>query len=60
MHDKLYALPDATRVFVGHDYQPNGRELRFETTIGASKAAKLVDPPESPRDLDAAETTGNG
>ncbi len=27
---------------------------------GASKAAKLVDPPESPRDLDAAETTGSG
>lgn len=35
---KLYALPDATRVFVGHDYQPNGRALRYETTIGASKA----------------------
>lgn len=35
---RLYALPDATRVFVGHDYQPNGREVRWETTIGASKA----------------------
>lgn len=33
----LYALPDDTRVFVGHDYQPNGRELAFETTIGAAK-----------------------
>ena len=38
---KLYALPDATRVFVGHDYQPNGRPLRFETTIGASKRANV-------------------
>jgi glyoxylase-like metal-dependent hydrolase (beta-lactamase superfamily II) len=37
VHDKLYALPDSTRVFVGHDYQPNGRKLAFETTIGASK-----------------------
>lgn len=37
VHDKLYALPDATRVFVGHDYQPGGRPLRYETTIGASK-----------------------
>ena len=37
VHDRLYALPDATRVFVGHDYQPNGRPLRWETTIGASK-----------------------
>ncbi len=35
---KLYALPDETRVFVGHDYQPGGRALAFETTIGQSKA----------------------
>lgn len=34
---KLYALPDSTRVFVGHDYQPGGRALAYETTIGASK-----------------------
>lgn len=34
---KLYALPDSTRVFVGHDYQPGGRELRHETTIGEAK-----------------------
>ena len=33
-HGKLYRLPDATRVFVGHDYLPGGRPLRFETTIG--------------------------
>ncbi|MCM2348707.1 MAG: MBL fold metallo-hydrolase [Bacteriovoracaceae bacterium] len=33
----LYSLPDTTRVFVGHDYSPNGREMRFETTIGESK-----------------------
>ena len=41
VHDKLYALPDATRIFVGHDYQPNGRELRVETTIGVSKAENV-------------------
>lgn len=35
---KLYALPDATRVFVGHDYQPGGRQVQWETTIGRSKA----------------------
>jgi len=33
IHDRLYALPGDTRVFVGHDYQPNGRALAFETTI---------------------------
>lgn len=37
VHERLYALPDVTRVFVGHDYQPRGRELRWETTIGKSK-----------------------
>ncbi|MCA9704527.1 MAG: MBL fold metallo-hydrolase [Myxococcales bacterium] len=35
---RLYALPDDTRVFVGHDYQPDGREPQWETTIGLSKA----------------------
>lgn len=35
---KLYALPDETRVFVGHDYAPGGREIAWETTIGDEKA----------------------
>jgi glyoxylase-like metal-dependent hydrolase (beta-lactamase superfamily II) len=35
---KVYALPDETRVFVGHDYMPGGREPRWETTIAKSKA----------------------
>ena len=38
---RLYAFPDATRVFVGHDYQPNGRDVRWQTTIGASKAKNI-------------------
>jgi glyoxylase-like metal-dependent hydrolase (beta-lactamase superfamily II) len=38
---RLYAFPDATRVFVGHDYQPGGRALAFQTTIGASKAKNV-------------------
>lgn len=37
IHERLYPLPDETRVFVGHDYQPNGRELRYQTTLGAEK-----------------------
>jgi hypothetical protein len=41
VHDVLYALPDETRVFVGHDYQPNGRALRFETTIGVEKRTNV-------------------
>lgn len=38
IHEKLYGLPDDTRIFVGHDYMPNGRELRYETTVAKSKA----------------------
>ncbi len=34
---KLYRLPDDTRVFVGHDYGTGGREIRNETTIGDAK-----------------------
>jgi glyoxylase-like metal-dependent hydrolase (beta-lactamase superfamily II) len=34
---RLYSLPDATRVFVGHDYMPGGRALAFESTIGAER-----------------------
>lgn len=35
---RLYdTLPDDTRVYVGHDYQPGGRELLFQTTIGEEK-----------------------
>ncbi len=36
--ERIYAQPDQTRVFVGHDYQPSGRELRFQTTVGEQKA----------------------
>jgi glyoxylase-like metal-dependent hydrolase (beta-lactamase superfamily II) len=38
---RLYALPDATRVFVCHDYGPGGREPRAQTTVGEQKAANI-------------------
>ena len=38
---KLYALPDETRLFVGHDYQPGGREVAWQTTVGQSKAENI-------------------
>lgn len=34
---KLYELPATTNVYTGHDYQPNGRALRFESTIKEQK-----------------------
>lgn len=38
VQQNLYTLPDATRVFVGHDYQPDGRPVAWESTIGEEKA----------------------
>ncbi len=38
IQDRIYTLPDETRVFPGHDYMPNERELAWETTIAKSKA----------------------
>lgn len=38
---RLYALPDSTRVFVCHDYGPGGREFRCETSIGAQKRGNI-------------------
>jgi glyoxylase-like metal-dependent hydrolase (beta-lactamase superfamily II) len=36
---KIMALPDETRIFVGHDYKAEGRDVyAWETTVGAQKA----------------------
>ncbi|MGL3109076.1 MBL fold metallo-hydrolase [Bradyrhizobium sp. BR 1432] len=35
---KILELPNATRVFTGQDYQPGGREPRWESTIGEQKS----------------------
>ncbi len=41
IHEKLYKLPDSTKFYTCHDYQPNGRELRFQSTIGESKKENI-------------------
>ena len=41
VHGKLYSLPDETKFYPGHDYQPGGRELKFESTIGESKRENI-------------------
>lgn len=39
---RILALPDATRVFVGHDYLPEGRQdYRWETIVAAQKADNI-------------------
>jgi glyoxylase-like metal-dependent hydrolase (beta-lactamase superfamily II) len=31
---RVLALPGETRLFMCHDYGPNGRDIRWETTVG--------------------------
>jgi glyoxylase-like metal-dependent hydrolase (beta-lactamase superfamily II) len=39
---KILALPDETRIFVGHDYKAPGRdEYAWETTVGDQKARNI-------------------
>ncbi|MGM0558508.1 MAG: MBL fold metallo-hydrolase [Myxococcota bacterium] len=59
---KLYELPDDTRVFVGHDYQPGGRELAYESTVGENKEMNVMLPmgkteEDFIRDRDARDST---
>ena len=38
---KVLALPDETRLFMCHDYGPNGRDIRWETSVGDEKAHNI-------------------
>jgi len=38
---RILALPGDMRIFVCHDYLPNGRELEFETTVGAERSDNI-------------------
>ena len=38
---KVLALPDAMRLFMCHDYGPNGRDIAWETSVGEEKAHNI-------------------
>ncbi|RMH49585.1 MAG: MBL fold metallo-hydrolase [Alphaproteobacteria bacterium] len=38
---KVLSLPDGMRLFMCHDYCPNGREPRWETTVAEEKASNI-------------------
>ena len=38
---RLLELPDDTRVFVCHDYQPGGRDIAFESTVAEQRAQNI-------------------
>ncbi len=39
---EILALPDETRLFTGHDYQPEGREVLWESTVAEQKAKNVM------------------
>jgi len=38
---RILSLPDQTRLFMCHDYGPNGREIRWETSVGDERAHNI-------------------
>ncbi len=38
---RILALPPETRLFMCHDYGPNGRDIRWETTVAAERAENI-------------------
>ena len=54
---RLYQLPDPTRVFVCHDYGPGGREVRCETTIGEQRRSNIHVRERTPREEFVARRT---
>jgi glyoxylase-like metal-dependent hydrolase (beta-lactamase superfamily II) len=37
----LYRLPDETNLYVGHDYQPNGRMLQYVASVAVQKSQNI-------------------
>jgi glyoxylase-like metal-dependent hydrolase (beta-lactamase superfamily II) len=40
--ERIYTLPDNTRVFTGHDYVPGGRQVLYESTVGEQKTSNIM------------------
>jgi len=38
---RVLSMPDDLRLFMCHDYGPNGREIRWETTVAEQKAHNI-------------------
>ncbi len=38
---KVLALPDEMRLYICHDYGPNGRDIAWSTTVGEEKATNI-------------------
>ncbi|MDX3772765.1 MBL fold metallo-hydrolase [Chromatiaceae bacterium AAb-1] len=38
---RIYQLPDETCIYICHDYQPEGRELKYKTTVAEQKQLNI-------------------
>ena len=38
---KILSFPEHYKIYVCHDYQPNGRELKFQTTVGEQRTSNI-------------------
>lgn len=47
---QIYALPDTTRLFMCHDYQPGGREPAWETSVSEQKKTNVHIKADTTRD----------
>ena len=47
---KVLALPEEMRLFICHDYGPNGRAIAWETTIREQRAKNILVGGDKPRD----------
>ena len=46
---RIYQLPDESNIYMCHDYQPGGRELKYQTSVAEQKAQNIhvkADTPE--------------
>ncbi len=48
--ERIYTLPPTTQIFVGHDYQPGGRPVRYQTTVAESMDANVQLRAGTPKD----------
>jgi glyoxylase-like metal-dependent hydrolase (beta-lactamase superfamily II) len=48
--DKIFALPGATKLFMCHDYGPNGRDIRYLTSVAEERRANVHVAQDIPRE----------
>lgn len=48
--NRIYELPGEYRTFVGHDYQPDGREVAYQATVAEQREDNVMLPADRPQE----------